>query len=168
MADANQPNPELLAQHLVHETGLVRDFISILEDENRVLATPAVGNALDETTARKNQHIAVMEQAAAVRSHLLAALGFTSPPNELGAVVLQYPMLRDSANALADAAAQANKLNCENGGIIDAYQQHTQEAMAMLQSLVGAQENRLYDASGRTKAARPQNTGSPTTRIKAG
>lgn len=146
----------------------MQEFLATLQDENTVLATPAVGDALDATTARKNDYAQALTQAATDRTALLAAMGFHGNPNELGVVAQSHPELRSAVDQLVNLAQQAKTLNQENGIIIEAYQRHSQEALATLQSLVGARENRLYDASGRTKAARPQNTSSPTARIKAG
>ncbi len=53
-------------------------------------------------------------------------------------------------DALLALTEQAAALNTDNGAAIEVYQQHTQQALADLQTLIAG--TRLYDAQGRTRA----------------
>jgi len=140
-----------LQQHLVHEARQMRAFIDLLNEEERALHARDAGEALAATTARKHAYAERMGALAQTRAVLLADLGFADLGSDLAPVVQQYPLLRPAIDTLIALAAQARARNQENGIIIQTYQRHHQDALSAWQALSGRQENRLYDARGRSK-----------------
>jgi len=142
-----------LARHLSHEIEILREFLVVLDEERRALSTPDAGAALAATTVRKTRQADALQASAQTRAAFLAELGFADAPQNLGPVCQQYPDLRPVIDTLVALAAQARARNQENGIIIQTYQRHHQDALSAWQALSGRQENRLYDARGRSKPA---------------
>lgn len=139
-----------LEQLFVTETALTQEFISVLQAEAEVLAKPAVGDALDATTARKNALAQQLAAAAASRHVIYTELGYPGQDTNHAVLRQDHPSLRQAINALAQAAQQAHEINEENGIVIEAYLKHNQQALAELRLLTG-QDLPLYDASGRAR-----------------
>jgi len=139
-----------LAQHLAHETGLMRTFLDILDAEACALAVvPIDGQALATVIARKTAQADALQTAAQTRAAHLATLGFAGAQQDFAPVTQQYPALRPAIDTLIDLAAQARARNQENGIVIQTYQRHHQDALTALQTLVGKSELHVYDARGR-------------------
>ncbi|WP_353173866.1 flagella synthesis protein FlgN [Paracandidimonas soli] len=144
------------------ETALMREFIAILQKEAEVLATPAVGDALNATTASKNTLAQQLSASAASRHAIYEELGYKDKDASNARLRQDHPALNPAIDALAQAAQQAHEINEDNGIVIDAYLKYNQQAMNELRILAG-QDLPLYDASGRAR----QSSASKTS-IKAG
>jgi len=142
---------QAFTQHLAQEIRLLRDFLTLLDEEAHALSTPDAGQALHATTVRKHGYADQLQAAALARAACLAKLGFADVREDLSPVVRQYPNLRPAIDALIDLAAQARAKNQENGLVIQRYQRQYQDALSALRTLTGAGANHLYDARGHSK-----------------
>lgn len=146
---------------LEHESGLVEQFISVLQREADALAQTESPNALSATTSEKNHFASLLVQSEQAREAQLKTLGFGSGKTGLDDASATHPELQEVCRKLFDLANRANQYNAANGAIIDTYLKHNQEMLDTLYSL--ANRGNLYDASGRTKAVGEAKKG-----IKAG
>jgi len=127
------------------------EFLEILAEEHQVLSGAAVNQALNRCSARKQAQADKLHTAQQARAALLAELGFAHTPQDLRPVAQRYPDLHTLIEGLVALVKTARERNQENGVLIESWQNRHQAALLKLQSLINARDNRLYDASGRTK-----------------
>jgi len=147
---------------LEQERNLVREFITALETEARVLSEPGDDQALAESTATKNRYADQLAATGEQRQALLSTLGYSADKAGLDALTADHPALQSVCTALLDQARQASELNTSNGIIIDTFLTHNQQTLETLRSL--ASVDNLYDANGRSKSS----SKGQTKNIKAG
>ena len=147
---------------LIQETGLVEEFIAVLEREAAVLLEGGDDKALGASTEAKNTYADQLAAAGEQRQALLKQLGYSADKAGLDALAQAHTALLPLCRSLYERAERANELNVSNGIIIDTFLTHNQQALESLRGLAGI--SNLYDASGRT---RPGSKGQ-TKDIKAG
>lgn len=150
-----------LQTSLQHETGLIEQFIVILEAEASTLLEPGGNEALEASTHAKNELAGQLAQASAARDALLAQLGYSAGKAGLDAAGLSSPQLQAVTGNLFELAERARQLNAANGYIIETFLKYNQQALDTLRGLAGI--GNLYDASGRA-----QNAPSKAKGIRAG
>ena len=134
---------------LEQETALVARFISVLQDEAKVLEDGAAEAALTETTQRRNELTDALTEAAAQRNACLKALGFGTDGKGLDAAARAHPELVAAKEELLRQTEQAQTLNEANGRVIEVFLDHNQRTLDTLRRLAGVGD--IYDASGRTR-----------------
>ncbi len=144
------PSPVSLQTCLENETGAMREFLAVLQDEARVLEEGAAEAALTEITARKNQAADVLAQAAEERNSQLAALEFGTDGPGLQAAADEHPTLAQPRRQLLEVTEQARALNESNGQIIEVFLDHNERTLETLRRLTGVGD--IYDASGRKRS----------------
>jgi flagella synthesis protein FlgN len=127
---------------------LVQEFNELLQAEAEAL-TAGNDDALAETTSRKNQYAESLANAGKQRNSLLSQLGFESDKVGLQAACKDFPALGAVSAALLEAAERGQRLNAENGIMIDTFLTHNQQMLDALRQLTGAGD--LYDAKGRSR-----------------
>lgn len=143
--------PTMLAAALDHEARQLQAFLDVLAAEQALLAEGAHDlDALAANTNAKQACALALEQAQGERAAALQALGLPNDRDGLRAAAGAAPGLASQVDALLALTEQAAALNTDNGAAIEVYQQHTQQALADLQTLIAG--TRLYDAQGRTRA----------------
>ncbi|HBT31457.1 MAG TPA: hypothetical protein DEB15_00800 [Pusillimonas sp.] len=137
-----------LQSQLKQELKLTEQFLSILQEEAQILETGQPDD-LNRTTSLKEGVAQELHSATQQRGALLEALNL---PNNLQGLraAAQTPELSASIEQLRVLSGRAQRLNEQNGAIINALLTNTQRMMATLQTLSGA--NTVYDASGKKKA----------------
>lgn len=143
-------SPASLQACLENETGLMREFLAILQDEARVLEEGAAEAALTEITARKNQAADALARAAEERNAQLAALGFGADGPGLQAAAEEHAGLSQARRELLEITGQARALNESNGQIIEVFLDHNERTLETLRRLTGVGD--IYDASGRKRS----------------
>lgn len=138
-----------LQTSLSQETGLVQEFIAVLEHEATVLLEGGDDKALGASTETKNTYADQLATAADQRQGLLTQLGYSADKAGLDALAQAHPTLLPLCRKLYEAAERANELNVSNGIIIDTFLTHNQQTLDSLRVLAGSGD--LYDASGRTR-----------------
>ena len=138
-----------LLSFLEQETALVIRFVSVLQDEAKVLEDGAAGAALTETTQQRNELTDALTDVAAQRNACLSELGFGTDGQGLEAAARAHPELAAAKDELLRQTEQAKTLNEANGRIIEVYLDHNQRTLDTLRRLAGVGD--IYDASGRTR-----------------
>lgn len=134
---------------LEKETELVGRFLTVLQDEAKVLEEGAAEAALIEITQRRNDLTDALVAAAAERNTQLSALGFASDGPGLEAAIKAHPELAPVRDELLRQTDEARNLNASNGSIIEVFLEHNQRTLDTLRGLAGAGD--IYDASGRKR-----------------
>ncbi|HEU0229204.1 MAG TPA: flagellar protein FlgN [Burkholderiaceae bacterium] len=135
---------------LEQECALVRHFIDVLHDEAQALEHPDDNTALQASTHAKNQCAESLAQVSNQRDALLAQQGLPIGKQGLDASSRNDPALAPLCHELQALAAEARRLNLENGAAIEIYLTHTQRAIQTLRNLAGT--SNLYNAKGRAIA----------------
>ncbi|QIM49233.1 flagellar protein FlgN [Pusillimonas sp. DMV24BSW_D] len=149
MTDSQARLQPLQAQ-LQQELHLTQQFFNLLNEESQVLETGQPDD-LNRTTSLKEKIAEDLHAATQRRGSLLEALNLPNNLQGLRAAAAQQPELSALVEELGTLSDRAQRLNEQNGNIINALLTNTQRMMAALQTLTG--NNTVYDASGKKKAA---------------
>lgn len=144
------PSPATLQACLEKETGLMREFLAILQDEARVLEEGAAEAPLTAITARKNEAADALARCAEERNALLEAMACGKDGAGLKAAADAHPSLAEPRRQLLELTEQARSLNESNGQIIEVFLDHNERTLDTLRRLAGVGD--IYDASGRKRS----------------
>lgn len=141
------PLEALLAQ----EVDCTEQLLKSLEAE-RVALTQRDMHALAQNTQEKINNIQLLEELEQERERLLAELGFSGGPADMGTYLENLPgnthrLQKLWQQVLANTEA-CRTGNLTNGGILEASRQHVEQALGILRGQAGSPA--LYDPKGET------------------
>lgn len=114
---------------LVAETQQVREFIGVLEQEQKILSERDV-EPLFALSEQKNRYARLLQQAADARSALLAQAGLKH--DKAGVETLLGATDTPAWQTYLKAVAEARQLNQSNGSTLTVRLAHNHQALAIL------------------------------------
>lgn len=138
--------------HSLHqELELMQHFFYALEKENTLLLSNYANHDLYDLTELKNSYTDQLLHAAQKRDAKLLELELAKGREGLLAAQHHYPELATVIDSLFELSTKAQELNEQNGVLIHAYLDYTQQALNALKQASPTSAG-VYDASGKKQA----------------
>lgn len=134
------------------EYELMQHFLFSLEKENELLLSSYSNDDLYDLTELKNQYADQLSQTSVQRENTLAELGLPAGRDGLLAAKSLSDDLNELIQDLFDTAEKAQKLNNENGLLIQTYLDYSVQALQAL-SQANPKAADIYDAKGQKQSA---------------
>lgn len=134
---------------IVYECGATRDFIDLLQREQRTLQQADV-TALVALTNEKTRRMQQLAQMADARNRWLATLNHTGDRPGMERILSDYPAATGVWKDLLQSAEMAAELNKINGVLIDQRLRYNEQALAVLQAAT-PRNSGLYGSDGQPR-----------------